>query len=99
MKARSAVLAQELSRWPGVSMRPMFGLNAFYRGTVIFAMLPEKRALESPKAIAYKLPHGVQTKEGGKWKLFELEDDRDIGRALITLDKAYRNAAGPARKQ
>src|SRR5438128_9480106 len=47
MRHRSGLLAQELSRWPDVSMRPMFGLRAFYRGTVVFAMLPDKRALES----------------------------------------------------
>src|ERR1700689_2716091 len=99
MRHRSALLAQELSRWPGVSMRPMFGLHAFYRGTVVFAMLPHKRALESAKAIAYKLLDGVPSKEGGKWKLFELESDRDIGRALVALNKAYRRAAGPARKE
>lgn len=97
MRHRSGLLAQELSRWPDVNMRPMFGLRAFYRGTVVFAMLPDKRALESAKAIAYKLPSGVQSKEGGKWKLFELENDHDIGRALVTLDKAYRKAAGPTR--
>ena len=99
MRHRSALLAQELSRWPGVSMRPMFGMHAFYRGTVVFAMLPDKRALESAKAIAYKLPSEASGKERGKWKLFELENDRDIGRALVTLDKAYRKAAGPARKE
>ncbi|MGA3239082.1 MAG: hypothetical protein ABSG03_22620 [Bryobacteraceae bacterium] len=98
MRHRSTLLAEELSRWPGVSMRPMFGLHAFYRGAVIFAMLPDKRALESAKAIAYKLPYGVQSKEPGKWKFFELENDRDIGEALVTLDKAYRMAA-PARKE
>lgn len=75
-------------------MRLMFGLHAFYRGTAVFAMLPDKRALESAKAIAYKLPCEAQSKEGGKWHLFELEDDRDIGRALVTLEKAYRKAAG-----
>jgi hypothetical protein len=80
-------------------MRPMFGLHAFYRGTVIFAMLPDKRALESAKAIAYKLPNQAPGKEAGKWKLFELENDRDIDRALVTLDMAYRQAAGPARKE
>jgi len=74
-------------------MRPMFGLRAFYRGTVIFAMLPHKRAHESASAIAYKLPSGVQRKDGGKWKLFELENDHDIGRALVILDKAYRKTA------
>ena len=77
----------------------MFGLHAFYRGAVVFAMLPDKRALESVKAIAYKLPDSVPSKEGGKWKLFDLENDRDIGRALVTLDKAYRKAAGPSRKE
>jgi hypothetical protein len=74
----------------------MFGLHAFYRGAVIFAMLPHKRALESAKAIAYKLPNEMPGKEGEKWKLFELESDRDVGKALVTLDKAYRKAA-PAR--
>jgi hypothetical protein len=77
----------------------MFGLHAFYRGTVVFAMLPDKRALESAKAIAYKLPSEAPGKEGGKWKLLELENDRDIGRALVALDKAYRKAAGPAWKE
>jgi hypothetical protein len=77
----------------------MFGLHAFYRGTVVFAMLPDKRALESAKAIAYKLPYETQSEEGGKWQLFELENDRDIDRALVTLDKAYKKAAGPARKE
>ena len=77
----------------------MFGLQAFYRGTVIFAMLPDKRALESATAIAYKLADGAETTEGGKWKLFELENDRDIGRALAVLDKAYRKAVGPVRKK
>jgi len=98
MRHRSTLLAQELSRWPGVSMRPMFGLHAFYRGAVVFAMLPDKRALESAKAIACKLPHGVQNKLSEKWTLFELEDDRDIDRALFTLDQAYRKAR-PARKK
>jgi hypothetical protein len=98
-RRRSALLAQELSRWPGVSMRPMFGLHAFYRGTVVFAMLPDKRALESAKAIAYKLPKEAPGKEGGKWKLFELENDSDIDRALVTLDKAYRKAGAPDRKK
>jgi hypothetical protein len=77
----------------------MFGMLAFYRGTVVFAMLPDKRALESAKAIAYKLPCEAQRKEGGKWKFFELENDHDIGRALVTLDESYRQAAGAARKK
>jgi hypothetical protein len=64
---------------------------------VVFAMLPDKRALESPTAIAYKLPVGAPPREGQKWRLFELEGERDLGSALACLDKAYRRA-GSTRK-
>jgi hypothetical protein len=92
------MLAQELLCWPDVNMRPMFGTRAVYRGKMVFAMLPDKRALENPKAIAYK-PFDVQSKEGEKWKLFELENEEDIGRALAHLDKAYKKAVGSTRKE
>ena len=91
------LLAQELLRWPDVTARSMFGLRAFYRGAVVFAMLPDKRALESPKAIAYKLPGGARTREGEKWQLFELKNERDIDNALACLDKAYARAADRSR--
>ncbi len=39
MKRLSALLAEELGNWPGVTMQPMFGLRAVYRKGVIFAML------------------------------------------------------------
>jgi hypothetical protein len=85
----SLLLAQELLRWPDVTARPMFGLRAFYRKTVIFAMLPDKRALENPKAIAYKL--------GDKWQPFELNDQHDIDEALARLNQAYSKAARRTR--
>jgi hypothetical protein len=93
----SELLSEELLQWPGVGARPMFGMRAFYYGDVVFAMLPDKRALESPTAIAYKLPVGRQRREGQKWRLFELEGERDLGNALVCLDKAYRRA-GSTRK-
>ena len=89
-------LAQELLTWPGVTTRPMFGMRAFYRGGVIFAALPDKRAMENPTAISYKLPNGVELSEGEKWHSFELADDRAIGAALQRLDKAYRAAGAPS---
>lgn len=97
MRRLSALLSEELLHWPGVSARPMFGMRAFYHGAVVFAMLPDKRALESPTAIAYKLPVGAPPREGQKWRLFELEGERDLGSALACLDKAYRRA-GSTRK-
>jgi hypothetical protein len=93
----STLLSEELLHWPGVSARPMFGMRAFYHGAVVFAMLPDKQALESPTAIAYKLPVGAPPREGQKWRLFELEGERGLGSAHACLDKAYRRA-GSTRK-
>ena len=94
MRRISGLLGQELLRWPEVSARQMFGLRAFYRGAVVFAMLPDKRALESPTAIAYKLPDRVTKKDGEKWKLVEVKNERDTDKALARLDQAYSRAAG-----
>src|SRR6266851_804109 len=85
MRRICELLARELLRWPNVSMRPMFGMRAVYRGKVVFAMLPDKRALENPKAIAYKR-FEVRGKDAEKWKLFELENEEHIASALVNLD-------------
>jgi hypothetical protein len=84
MKRISVLLVDELANWPGVTMRPMFGLRAIYRNGVIFAMLPDKRSFEIPDGIAYK--------EGGKWKVFEVGDERGIAAALGVLERAYMRA-------
>jgi hypothetical protein len=77
----------------------MFGLRAFYRGAVVFAMLSNKRALESPTAIAYKLPDGLGRREGEKWQLCELKNKNDIDSALASLHTAYRKAPRRSRKK
>jgi hypothetical protein len=87
----SQLLAQELLNWPDVSTRAMFGLRAIYHRNVIFAMLPDKRALESAQAIAYKLREGVQRK-GENWQLCELKNEHDIPSALACLEEAHRRA-------
>ena len=97
MRRMCALLSDELLHWPGVRVRPMFGMRAIYRDAVVFAMLPDKRALESPTAIAYKLPAGGQRRETQKWQLLELENERGVVNALACLDKAYRRA-GSTRK-
>jgi hypothetical protein len=88
MRRACALLAEEISGWPDVSMRLMFGFRAVYRSGVIFAMLPDKRALESAGAIAYK--------EGGKWRLFEVGDGHGLAGALRAVGKAYEKAASRA---
>jgi hypothetical protein len=85
------LLAQELLRWPDVTARPIFGLRAFYRGTAVFAMLPDKRALESPNAIGYKL--------ADQWHSFELTNEHDIDQALARLNQAYTRATGRGYKR
>jgi len=69
----------------------MFGYRAFYRGTRIFALFPEKRALEPSDAIMYKLHDPGHQKEAKKWLVFELHG-RQIREAILTLEKAYSKA-------
>jgi hypothetical protein len=98
MRRICEMLERELLRWPDVNVRPMFGMRAVYREKVVFAMLPDKRALENPKAIAYKRLE-LQGKDDEKWKLFELENEEHIGSALVHLERAYTKAAGLRRKE
>ena len=79
----AALLAEELLSWPGVTERPMFGMRCFYRSGIVFAMLPDKRALERPDAIGYK--------QGGKWLLHTLDDN--LNAAVATLQLASEAAA------
>jgi hypothetical protein len=93
----AALLERELMQWPDVSVRPMFGMHAVYHGAAIFAALPDKRAMGSPRAIAYKLPPSAGSKQDKMWQVFEVESSNDIGRALELLDMAYRKAVAPRR--
>ena len=43
MRRLAVLLGQDLASWPEVSMRPMFGMEAYYRGSKIFAALPRTR--------------------------------------------------------
>jgi hypothetical protein len=108
MKQWSAMLGQELARWPHVKSRPMFGLLAFYRRAKIFAGLPVTRGLKSSHSIIFKIqpmppellrratddPH-VDTESGipgAKWYSFELTSAEDLRDALWWLSQAYERA-------
>lgn len=54
MKRHSALLAAELETWPGVSVRPMFGMHGVWHGKKIFAALPRTRSLGLDNAIMLK---------------------------------------------
>jgi hypothetical protein len=55
MMAWPAALRAEVTTWPGITTRPMFGLTALYRARKIFAVLPRTRCMDVPNSIAFKL--------------------------------------------
>jgi hypothetical protein len=87
-----SILSQEMMHWPGVKMRHVFGTRAFYHRKVMFAMLPDKRCLDSSTAISFiASPNGETTREVN-WETFELTDRHLVDAALVTLEEAYRNS-------
>lgn len=82
MKRLAGLLGEEVSAWPEVTTRLMFGYRAIYRQGVVFAMLPEKRSLEVAGSIACKL---------GVWRSVEVSPD-NVAAVLRALEKAYRAA-------
>ncbi len=92
------MLGDEMIRWPEVRVNPMFGMRAFYRGKIVFALIPDKRAFENADSIMYKMASAAEKKEGKKWTLFKLTTAEELGAALEILDKAYCKAKIPTRK-
>jgi hypothetical protein len=108
MKQWSAMLQAELSNWPSVTSRPMFGLLSFYRGPKIFAALPVTRGLNSPNGLIFKIQpmpaHLLQRAQEeprintetqlrtAKWFSFDLNSPDDLRDALWWLNQAYEHA-------
>jgi hypothetical protein len=99
MRRMCVMLGDELLRRPEVRANPMFGMRAFYRGKIVFAMLPDKRAFQNADSIMYKMANADEKREGKKWALFKLTTAENLGEALDKLDKAYRKAKPPAGKK
>jgi hypothetical protein len=107
MKRLAVLLEAEVVGWPGVTSRPMFGLNGLYRGRKIFGVLPRTRAMDAPDSIAFRLPRKSQRitallrkderivapTPDAKWISFVIRTDTDIHHALNWLALAYREAA------
>jgi hypothetical protein len=108
MRQWAAMLEQELSAWPQVSSKPMFGMKGIYRRKKVFALLPVSRGLTSPNSIilrfvpfppellerAKKEPRiGTgRTLKTTKWISFELNAEADLRDALWWLNQAYERA-------
>jgi hypothetical protein len=106
-KAWAAALSAEVTTWPAVTTRPMFGLTALYRKGKIFAVLPRTRGMEAPNALALKLgPAGPRVVARAQrdprigftdalrthWLTFKLNSDADLHEALVWLSRAYEAA-------
>jgi hypothetical protein len=105
MKLWSAMLGEELSGWPQVSSRPMFGMLGYYRGKKIFAALPVTRGIKTPNSLIFRfspMPAELQQRAlkepridldrripGAKWFSFELHSEADLRDALWWLNQAY----------
>lgn len=108
MKQWSAMLGEELSTWPKVTSRPMFGLRGFYRGKKIFAALPVTRGIRNPNALIFRIKPipsellerakkepRIDTESripSAKWFIFELSSEADLRDALWWLNQAYEHA-------
>ena len=106
MKAWSAALASEVTTWPYVITRPMFGMMALYRGKRIFAVLPRTRCMDFPNSLGLKLkspsprirriaqrdPHIRFSDMKARWWSFEMSSNADIRPALEWLNRAYEAA-------
>lgn len=107
MRRWCVLLADECLRWPGVTSRKMFGMNALYRGEVIFAALPDKRALLSADSIIFKLQQPTEKDASSlksdpqtqlnfgvkqKWFGCAIHEDSDLRDAIEWLAKAYEHA-------
>jgi hypothetical protein len=98
MQRWCALLEEDVSTWPDVTGRPMFGMRAFYRGPIIFAAVPRTRAMGTPQSIILKLPKMrgeamvLGRGRGAKWASFALQSAEDIPEALRWIGRAYENA-------
>jgi hypothetical protein len=105
MKQWSAMIAQELNRWPNVKTRPMFGMLGFYRKAKIFAAVPVTRGISSANSIIFRItpmPPELSRRATDdprvdaqselslkRWHSFEVNSAEDLRDALWWLNQAY----------
>jgi hypothetical protein len=105
MKQWSAMLKTEVSGWPRISTKPMFGMVGLYRGKKIFAALPVSRAIGTPNSVAFRfdpMPPDLQQRAleeprvttGQRWFSFEVHSTEDLRDALWWLNQAYERTKG-----
>jgi hypothetical protein len=100
MKQWSAMLKTELSGWPQVTTRPMFGMLGIYRRKKIFAAIPVTRGFDTPSSIVFRfdpVPAKLNQRAlkesrivpGKRWFSFQIRSTADLRDALWWLNQAY----------
>ena len=92
MRDYCALLTREMLHWPGVKMYHLFGTCAFYHRKSMFAMLPDKRSLDSANAICFKTASSNESASQDDWQTFELTNLAMVSTALASLEQAYRGS-------
>jgi hypothetical protein len=103
MKQWSAMLKTEVSGWPRISTKPMFGMMGLYRGKKIFGGLPVTRGFDTPNSVIFRfdpMPQDLRQRvlkdsritPGKRWFSFEVASTSDLRDALWWLNQAYERA-------
>ena len=93
MQCWCSLLGKEMLHWPGVKMCHVFGTRAFYHRKVMFAILPDKRSLDTSNAISFRETSNQPASQEDGWHTFELTNRDLVNTALVSLEKAYRDCA------
>jgi hypothetical protein len=102
MKQWSVMLKTEVSTWPQVSTRPMFGMMGLYRGKKIFGGLPVTRGFDTPNSVIFRfdpIPSDLEERAskdkrispGKRWFSFDVGSTADLRNALWWLNQAYEH--------
>src|SRR5207245_4047619 len=85
----SAMLKTEVSGWPRISTKPMFGMMGLYRGKKIFGGLPVTRGFDTPNSVIFRfdpMPQDLLQRvlkdsritPGKRWFSFEVASTSDL---------------------
>ena len=100
MKQWSAMLKTEVSGWPQIATKPMFGMMGLYRGKKIFGGLPVTRGFDTPNSVIFRfdpIPQDLEQRAqkdsriapGKRWFSFNVHSAADLRDALWWLNQAY----------
>jgi len=103
MKQWSAMLKTEVSGWPLMSSKPMFGMMGLYRRKKIFGGLPVTRGFDTPNSVIFRfdpMPQDLEQRAlkdsritpGKRWFSFRVGSTGDLRDALWWLNQAYERA-------